>query len=133
MTLVLYLLVKFAAESGWCLLRLRTLGRDAGNAAAEALRLGLFRLVIGRIGSLLIRELGIGALGDAALAGVLAIAGWITWSALDAWIAARTLRWRTIAVPTGESLRWRLGALAVTAAADLLAVLFGLRTDELWV
>ena len=133
MRILVYLVSKYALESGWCYLRLRNFACLGPKRIPAAFRFGFLRLVVGRVAALLIRETPIPAWGDGAFAAALALAGWIAWSGLDEWMRGGVVPGRGLLIaPNRASLQWRLAAMTLSGTADVLALLLGLRLDEIW-
>jgi hypothetical protein len=129
MTLV-YLLLKYTTESGWCYLRLR---REGPADFRAAMHYGLVRLLIGRGVSLILLGTLAHELPEGALYFVLILLRWPVWALMDEWIGRRRLRLRAaLGGADARSTAWRVGGVVMSSLTDLPPLLFGKWVGELW-
>jgi hypothetical protein len=127
---VVWVLVKYVAESAWCLL---LIGPAASrDRIGKAMSFGFVRLLIGREAMLVLSNAPIFPFGELVLYGILVAGRWLAWGLL------LHIRWHT--APAGSAVsagqprprQWRIGGVVVSCLADIPALLTGSWVGFLW-
>jgi hypothetical protein len=129
MAALLYIGVKFAAYTLWCLLGLWKVRRDSNPSVGPALGYGLFRLLMGLffgvviwlVSSALLTKLGYGA-PQSALTYLLVYVPvrWIEWTIVALLLLPRSTPFGRAMIGTGTGDRlWRLGGIVISCLADI--------------
>src|SRR5262249_14079674 len=127
MGLAIYIILKYAAYAGWCLLGLNLFESSIKNRTIAALAIGFLRLVMGLFFGVVIWILSTSAyaiyfkiLGDGFGAGVFAYlmvyvpVRWFEWAIIDLILQRRRTTLASFLVGhDGVSRKWRVGGIAI--------------------
>lgn len=129
---LVYLTLKWLAESSVCYLRLCRL--ESRSGLRRALQFGAIRLLLGRGVMLLLWDTSLHEISEPVLGAALVPVLWIEWSIMDLVLAGgRPKAIRLLFAERAEGNLWRLAGVAVSALVNLGAVIAGVRVNELWV
>ncbi len=131
--MLVYVLVKFAAETAWCLVGLARLQDGAARPGlSRALTPATVRLLAARAAAFLAEALVPAMPEGVRYVAVLLPLRWLTWGLVVPLIAARRPSLREFMAGDRRTNLWRAGGLVVSSLADLPAFLGGLWVGLFW-
>ncbi|HKD11405.1 MAG TPA: hypothetical protein VKE50_04990 [Thermoanaerobaculia bacterium] len=131
--MLLYVLIKLAAETAWCVAGLTRLRDDRlAPPLTSALTPALARLLLARLAAFLAAAIIPPVPDWFRYFAVLLPLRWLAWGFAGQLIAGFPLRAQPILIGDRRSRLWRGGGLVVSSLADLPAFLSGVWVGEFW-